>query len=200
LSPAQLHDAIYKFTYDSVKQLLEAGVDVGMIGVGNESNGGVAGQGTNAAGLAMYAHAMAAIDQLMWMYRTGQYAPDNLAVYKQDGNLNNFHIKKGLHRDQPDAAWLRTISGALRTFNAANPRGLFGTTPGTPLTGNQRVCYEIAFKSWYSIWRGAAYWTNAAAIITDANADYRNGQQVLAEGSHHRRNKLPVYIPHREWL
>ena len=105
LSQAELYDAIYDFTYDSVKQLLEAGVDIGMIGVGNESNGGVAGQGDNAAGRAMYAHAMAAIDQLMWMYRTGAYEPDNLAVYKQDGNLHDFHIKKGLHRDQPNAGW-----------------------------------------------------------------------------------------------
>ena len=177
LTQAELYDAIFDFTYDSVKQLLEAGVDVGMIGIGNESNGGIAGQSHNAAGLQMYAHAMAAVDQLMWMYREGYYPSANLAVYLNDGDLDGFHIKKGIHRDQPQASWNRDIAGGLRTFNTNNPRGLFGTVPGTPLTGDERVCFEIVFKSWYSLWRGAAYWPNAAAMITDDNVAFRDGSR-----------------------
>ena len=37
--------ALYDFTYDSVKALLEAGVDLGIVAVGNENNAGIDGAG-----------------------------------------------------------------------------------------------------------------------------------------------------------
>ena len=37
-------DALYEFTKDSMTQLLDAGVDVGMVQVGNETNNGMAGE------------------------------------------------------------------------------------------------------------------------------------------------------------
>ncbi len=38
-------DAIYNYTYDSVSELLNAGVDVGMVQIGNETNGSLCGVG-----------------------------------------------------------------------------------------------------------------------------------------------------------
>ena len=38
--------AIYSYTYDSLKELIEAGVNIGMVQVGNETNNGVAGEKT----------------------------------------------------------------------------------------------------------------------------------------------------------
>ncbi len=38
--------AIYSYTYDSLKELIDAGVNVGMVQVGNETNNGVAGEKT----------------------------------------------------------------------------------------------------------------------------------------------------------
>lgn len=37
--------AIYTFTYDSLKMLIDAGVDVGMVQIGNETNGALCGMG-----------------------------------------------------------------------------------------------------------------------------------------------------------
>lgn len=37
-------DALEKFTYDSLSQMIEAGVDVGMVQVGNETNGSMCGE------------------------------------------------------------------------------------------------------------------------------------------------------------
>lgn len=37
-------DALYDFTLDSLTQLLEAGVDVGMVQIGNEINNGMSGE------------------------------------------------------------------------------------------------------------------------------------------------------------
>ncbi|MCR5625681.1 MAG: glycosyl hydrolase 53 family protein [Lachnospiraceae bacterium] len=50
---AQTETAVYNFTYDTIKKLVDAGVDVGMVQVGNETNNGVAGvKGTkNMAGV-----------------------------------------------------------------------------------------------------------------------------------------------------
>ena len=178
MSQAQLVDAIYNFTYNSLKDMLEAGVDVGMVQVGNESNSGLAGQSNNANGYALYAHAMGAIDQLMWEYRTGVLPPTNLAVFKADGNLDNFHIKKAIHRDQPSASWHRDITSGLATFNTNNPRGLFGTTPGTALTGDNRVDYEIVMASWYSFWRTQSTFFNGLRdIINDTNTTARNASK-----------------------
>lgn len=44
-SLAYKKDAVYNFTYDSVKELLDYGVDVGMVQIGNETNGSMAGVG-----------------------------------------------------------------------------------------------------------------------------------------------------------
>ncbi len=38
-------DALYNFTYDSLEELLDYGVDVGMVQIGNETNGSMAGVG-----------------------------------------------------------------------------------------------------------------------------------------------------------
>lgn len=43
MSPEEKCDALYEFTKDSLTKLLEAGVDVGMVQVGNEINNGMAG-------------------------------------------------------------------------------------------------------------------------------------------------------------
>lgn len=40
----QKEEALYDFTYDSLKRMIEAGVDVGMVQVGNETNNGMAGE------------------------------------------------------------------------------------------------------------------------------------------------------------
>lgn len=44
-SLAYKKDAVYNFTYDSVKELLDYGVDVGMVQIGNETNGSMCGVG-----------------------------------------------------------------------------------------------------------------------------------------------------------
>ena len=44
-SLAYKKDAVYNFTYDSLKELLDYGVDVGMVQIGNETNGAMAGVG-----------------------------------------------------------------------------------------------------------------------------------------------------------
>lgn len=43
-SIAEKEDAVYKFTLDSLNALKSAGVDVGMVQVGNETNNGIAGE------------------------------------------------------------------------------------------------------------------------------------------------------------
>ena len=42
-------DALYDFTYDSLEQLIMAGVDVGIVQVGNETNNGMAGEDSSTA-------------------------------------------------------------------------------------------------------------------------------------------------------
>lgn len=37
-------DAVYKFTYDSVKAIKKAGIEVGMVQIGNENNNGICGE------------------------------------------------------------------------------------------------------------------------------------------------------------
>ena len=37
--------AVYTFTYDSIKEILDAGVDVGLVQIGNETNGSMCGEG-----------------------------------------------------------------------------------------------------------------------------------------------------------
>lgn len=44
MSPEDKSNALYEFTKDSMTQLLDAGVDVGMVQVGNETNNGMAGE------------------------------------------------------------------------------------------------------------------------------------------------------------
>ena len=44
-SLAYKKDAVYNFTYDSLKELLNYGVNVGMVQIGNETNGSMAGVG-----------------------------------------------------------------------------------------------------------------------------------------------------------
>ena len=44
MSAQEKYDALYDFTKDSLRQLLDAGVDVGMVQVGNEINNGMAGE------------------------------------------------------------------------------------------------------------------------------------------------------------
>lgn len=44
-SLAYKKDALYNFTYDSLAELLDYGVDVGMVQIGNETNGSMAGVG-----------------------------------------------------------------------------------------------------------------------------------------------------------
>ena len=38
-------DAVYNFTYDSLKELLDYGVNIGMVQIGNETNGSMCGVG-----------------------------------------------------------------------------------------------------------------------------------------------------------
>ncbi len=44
MSPEQKANAIYKYTRECLKQLVEAGVDVGMVQIGNETNGYMCGE------------------------------------------------------------------------------------------------------------------------------------------------------------
>ena len=46
LDPEEKGDALYQYTKDSLQTLLDAGVDVGMVQIGNEMNNGLAGEKT----------------------------------------------------------------------------------------------------------------------------------------------------------
>jgi len=43
MTVAQKADALYNFTYDTITAMLEAGIDIGMVQIGNETNNGMAG-------------------------------------------------------------------------------------------------------------------------------------------------------------
>ena len=44
MSASEKSEALYDFTKESLAELLDAGVDVGMVQVGNEINNGMAGE------------------------------------------------------------------------------------------------------------------------------------------------------------
>lgn len=44
MSPEEKYDALYEFTKESLTEILDAGVDVGMVQIGNEINNGMAGE------------------------------------------------------------------------------------------------------------------------------------------------------------
>jgi len=43
MTVAEKADALYQFTYDAISRMLHAGVDIGMVQIGNETNNGMAG-------------------------------------------------------------------------------------------------------------------------------------------------------------
>ncbi|MCL2051638.1 MAG: glycosyl hydrolase 53 family protein [Lachnospiraceae bacterium] len=177
LSASQRNDAIFNWVYDSLKETLESGVDVGMVQIGNESNNGIAGQSHNDAGHDLYAHGLAAVDQLVWNYKNNPaYDPENLAYFKEHGNLDSFHIKKAVHRDQPNTNFVQGIQNRLGAFNGNLPRPLLGRTAGQSLPENERVCFEIVMGSWYDFpsWRGESYWNGINNVVNDTNATARN--------------------------
>lgn len=63
-------DALYEFTKDSLTELLDAGVDVGMVQIGNEINNGMAGETDVAAVMSLLCEGSRAVREISEAYGT----------------------------------------------------------------------------------------------------------------------------------
>ena len=141
-SKAEVQQLLYDFTYDSLTELIDAGVDVGMVQVGNETNSRMAGQTAGTDTYELIVKGFAAIEQ----------------VNKDEG----VHILKAIHLANPNSVdqrgFARGVQAKVKAYNEANN-----------LTGDDRLDWDVFMTSYYEIWHGtqANLRTKMNEIIND---------------------------------
>lgn len=94
----QKKEALYNYTYDSLQSLLSAGVDVGMVQIGNETNNGLAGKTS-------------------WEAMSQLFNKGSQAVRKISAEQNTL-IKVALHFTNPEKVdWYHSIGQKLKENN-----------------------------------------------------------------------------------
>ncbi|WP_276532293.1 glycosyl hydrolase 53 family protein [Enterococcus italicus] len=94
----QKKEALYNYTYESIQRLLSAGVDVGMVQIGNETNNGLAGETS-------------------WEAMSQLFNKGSQAVRKISAEQNTL-IKVALHFTNPEKVdWYHSIGQKLKENN-----------------------------------------------------------------------------------
>ena len=93
-SLAYKKDAVYNFTYDSLKELLDYGVDVGMVQIGNETNGAMAGVG------GLYDNVWDLSSGVAALMQQGCYAVDDINSAYGKSMLKVLHFTDFLERGE----------------------------------------------------------------------------------------------------
>lgn len=93
-SLAYKKDAVYNFTYDSLKELLDYGVDVGMVQIGNETNGAMAGVG------GLYDNVWDLSSGVASLMQQGCYAVDDINSAYGKSMLKVLHFTDFLERGE----------------------------------------------------------------------------------------------------
>ena len=109
MSVAQKADALYAFTYDTITAMLEAGIDIGMVQIGNETNNGMAG--------------VTGWENKIYLFCAGSRAViDAESTFKGDDNRS---IRIAIHKTEPlnRAAF---IQAAQMMVNAGVVYDVFG--------------------------------------------------------------------------
>jgi arabinogalactan endo-1,4-beta-galactosidase len=138
----QVQGLLYDYTYNSLKYLIEQGVNVGMVQVGNETNSRMAGQTAGTDTYELIVKGFAAIEQ----------------VNKDKG----VHILKAIHMANPNSVdqrgFARGVQEKVKAYNVANS-----------LTGDDRLDWDVFMTSYYEIWHGtqANLRTKMNEIIND---------------------------------
>ncbi len=70
MTVSEKSDALYEYTVDSLKQLLDAGVDVGMVQIGNEINFGMSGETETSAVMKLLTSGSKAVREMAEKYKT----------------------------------------------------------------------------------------------------------------------------------
>lgn len=93
-SLAYKKDAVYNYTYDSLKELLDYGVDIGMVQIGNETNGAMAGVG------GLYDNVWDLSSGVAALMQQGCYAVDDINSAYGKSMLKVLHFTDFLERGE----------------------------------------------------------------------------------------------------
>jgi arabinogalactan endo-1,4-beta-galactosidase len=122
----QRAEALYKFTYDTIIQMLESGIDVGMVQIGNETNNGIAGV-------------------TGWTNKVRLFAAGSQAVIDAE---RDYRVSRG---ERLAEDFNRNIKIA---FHLTNPedRGIF--IHMAQLLRSNDITYDVFGISYYNFWHG----------------------------------------------
>ena len=146
MTQEQRLEAIYTFTYESLSRLIRAGVDVGMVQIGNETNSSMAGQTGNNM-YDMMVHALVAVRNIMNAYPENGYI--QTAIHLADPHRTTLHTN-----------FANQLQGRIHAYNIANN-----------LTGDDRIDYDIWMLSYYEIWHGSLQ--NLTSLMNTMTSDTR---------------------------
>ena len=120
-------DAIYDFTYDSLTQIIEAGVDVGMVQVGNETTNGFCGESSWANRCTLFNAGSAAIravdeDILIAIHFTNPERSGNYANFAKQ--LNTYNVDYDVFASSYYVFWHGTMENLTSVLkNVADTYG-----------------------------------------------------------------------------
>jgi len=119
--------ALYDFTYDTITQMLEAGIDIGMVQIGNETNNGIAGVTDWPFKVQLFAAGSEAVINAERDFRRAQGE-----ALGEDFDRN---IQIAIHKTDPEVFWNFTQAG-LSLASAG-------------------VVYDVFGISYYPFWHGS---------------------------------------------
>jgi len=129
MSVAEKAVALYDFTYDTIMQMLVAGIDIGMVQIGNETNNGIAGV-------------------TGWPFKVQLFAAGSEAVIAAE---RDFRISQG---ESLSANFIETERNIRIAFHKTDPEN-FWTFTQTGLTlQSAEVVYDVFGISYYPFWHG----------------------------------------------
>ena len=182
-SLAYKKDAVYNFTYNSLKELLDYGVNIGMVQIGNETNGSMCGVGGLYDGVWDLSSGVAALMQ------QGCYAVDDINALYGKSLLKVLHFTDLVERGEWYAACVDKLGVDYDVFSTSYYPMWHGTASDltTKLTNiaktyNKKVMvaetgypynYEKLYSenvTFYSTTDGGSTWDNMTLFDKNGNA------------------------------
>ena len=149
---AQRHQMLYDYTYDAVLRMLESGVMLGTVSIGNETNGsmaGMSGWGVNSAAMGAFHYGARAVRNAERTFRGYDLLPavydgaNPRASYADDGFEHNILV--AFHHGSPDGGNAANLINANSDFDvygiSAYPQ--WGHASGTALTNTMNTTHNI---------------------------------------------------------
>ncbi|MCL2571518.1 MAG: glycosyl hydrolase 53 family protein [Defluviitaleaceae bacterium] len=120
-------EALYQFTYNTIIEMLEAGIDIGMVQIGNETNNGIAGV-------------------TGWPFKVRLFAAGSAAIIDAE---RDFRISQGENLEE---YFPRNIRIAI---HKTNPENFWDFTQAGLSLASAGVVYDVFGISYYPFWHGS---------------------------------------------